>query len=268
MIGFFAVGDDFGCRNGGVRLEIRLADEIGRVGILFGERRSGVFFELRQILPEHIAAVDDLAAAHVEQIDSEHIVLEVEAEDIGVVGRVGRSDALALAGLVHRDELVTQPRRQLKLHILCGRFHALGEAPLQLVRLTVEEELYVADNLPVVIDGDEALDARAEAALDVVLQARAWVIAAEVHLAAWNQEAAMDDVDKPVREIAREIRAEVSRAVLAQAARDEHLGVTVGERELDVRVGLVVAQQDVEARLALLDQVVFEREGLVLIGDE
>jgi len=31
-------------------------------------------------------------------------------------------------------------------------------------------------------------------------------------------------------------------------------------RELDVRVGLVVAQQDVEARLILLDQVVLERQ--------
>ena len=77
----------------------------------------------------------------------------------------------------------------------------------------------------------------------------------------------MDDVDEPVREIARKIRAEVGGAVLAQAARDEDLGVAVGERELDVRVGLVVAQQDVEARLALLDQVVFERQRLVLVGD-
>src|SRR6185437_1255757 len=48
---------------------------------------------------------------------------------------------------------------------------------------------------------------------------------------------------------------------------DEDFGVAVGERELDVGIGLVVAQQDVEARLALLDEVVFERERLVLVGD-
>ncbi len=37
--------------------------------------------------------------------------------------------------------------------------------------------------------------------------------------------------------------------------------------ELDVGVGLVVAQQDVEAGLALLDEVVFEGEGFALVGD-
>ena len=43
--------------------------------------------------------------------------------------------------------------------------------------------------------------------------------------------------------------------------------MAVGESELDVGIGLVVAQQDVEARLALLDEVVFECEGFVLVGD-
>jgi hypothetical protein len=68
-------------------------------------------------------------------------------------------------------------------------------------------------------------------------------------------------------EIAGEVRAKVGAAVLAQAARDEDLGVAVAQRQLDVGVGLVVAQQDVEARLALLDEVVFERQRLVLVGD-
>ncbi len=74
-------------------------------------------------------------------------------------------------------------------------------------------------------------------------------------------------IDEAVREVAGEIGAEVGGAVLAQAAGDEDLGVAVGERELDVGVGLVVAQQNVEARLALLDEVVFERERFVLVGD-
>jgi hypothetical protein len=78
----------------------------------------------------------------------------------------------------------------------------------------------------------------------------------------------MDELDHAVGEVAGKVRAVVGRAVLAQAARDEDLGETVGEGELDVGVGLVVAQQDVEARLALLDEVVFEREGFVLVGDE
>ena len=77
----------------------------------------------------------------------------------------------------------------------------------------------------------------------------------------------MDEVDEAVGEVAGEVGAEVGAAVLAQAAGDEDLGVAVAERELDVGVGLVVAQQDVEARLALLDEVVFEGEGFALVGD-
>ena len=78
----------------------------------------------------------------------------------------------------------------------------------------------------------------------------------------------MDELDHAVGEVAGKVGAVVGGAVLAQAAGDEDLGEAVGERELDVGVGLVVAQQDVEARLALLDEVVFESQGLVLVGDE
>ncbi len=38
--------------------------------------------------------------------------------------------------------------------------------------------------------------------------------------------------------------------------------------KLDVRIGLVVAQQDIEARLALLDEVVFEGQSLAFVVDE
>ena len=46
------------------------------------------------------------------------------------------------------------------------------------------------------------------------------------------------------------------------------LGNRSAEGELDVRVGLIVAQQDVESRLALLNEVVFEGKGLVFVGHE
>jgi len=71
-----------------------------------------------------------------------------------------------------------------------------------------------------------------------------------------------------VGEVSGEVRAEVGRAVFAEPTRDEDFWVAVGERELDVGVSFVVAQEDVEARLALLDQVVFEGQGFALIGDE
>ena len=77
----------------------------------------------------------------------------------------------------------------------------------------------------------------------------------------------VDEVDQPVRQIGREVRAEVGGAVLAQAAGDVDARVFLAG-ELDVGVGLVVAQQDVEARLVLLDEVVFERQRLLFVVDQ
>ena len=74
---------------------------------------------------------------------------------------------------------------------------------------------------------DQAFDAWAEAALDVVLEAGARMVAVEVDLAAWDEEGAVDDVDETVREVAGEVGAEVSAAVLAQTAGDEDLGVAI-----------------------------------------
>ena len=104
--------------------------------------------------------------------------------------------------------------------------------------------------------------------MNVVLQAGAGMIAGEIDLAAREQKTAMDQLDYAVGEVAGKIGPVVGRAVLAQAAGDEDLGEAVGEGELDVGIGFVVAQQDVEARLALLDEVVFKSQGLVLVGDE
>ncbi len=104
--------------------------------------------------------------------------------------------------------------------------------------------------------------------MDVVLQAGAGMVAREIDLATGNEEAAMDELDDAIGEIARKIGAVVGSAVLAQAAGDEDFGIAVGERELDVRVSLVVAEQDVEAWLALLDEIVFKRQCFMLVGDE
>jgi hypothetical protein len=104
--------------------------------------------------------------------------------------------------------------------------------------------------------------------MNVVLQARARMVAGEIDLATGNEKAAMNQLDHAVSQVAGKVRAVVGRAVLAQPPGDKDLGKAVGQRELHVGVGLVVAQQDVEARLALLDEVVFERQRLVLVGHQ
>ena len=82
-----------------------------------------------QILPEHLAPVHDLSRAHVKQVHGQHLVLIVEAEDIGIA-IVGGGDALPVLRLAHGDELIAQPRCQLKLHGLCRSLHARGQPRL------------------------------------------------------------------------------------------------------------------------------------------
>jgi hypothetical protein len=94
------------------------------------------------------------------------------------------------------------------------------------------------------------------------------VVAGEIDLATGNEKAAVDELDDAVGEVTGKVGSVIGRAVFAQAAGDEDLGIAIGEGEFDVGVGFVVAEQDVEARLALLDEIVFKGEGFVLVGDE
>ena len=92
--------------------------------------------------------------------------------------------------------------------------------------------------------------------------------ARQIDLARRNQKIAVDQIDDAVRQIGREVRTVVSAAVFAQAAGDVNPRPALAQSELHVRISLVVAQQDVEARLALLDQIVFERQRLFVVGDD
>ena len=114
--------------------------------------------------------------------------------------------------------------------------------------------------------GGQPFDARAQAAVDVILQARMRVVARQIDVAGRHLEMAVNEVHQPVRQVAGKVRAEVGGAVLAQAAGDVDARIMF-RRQLDVRIGLVVAQQDVEARLPLLDQVVFERQRFFFVVD-
>ena len=78
---------------------------------------------------------------------------------------------------------------------------------------------------------------------------------------------AVDEVHQPVRQVAGKIGAEIGGAVLAQPPRDVDARVVLAG-QLDVGVGFVVAQQDVEARLVLLDEVVLERQRFLFVVDQ
>ena len=89
----------------------------------------------------------------------------------------------------------------------------------------------------------------------------------KVHLAGGDLEGAVYQTNYPVGEVAWEVRTKVRGAILENAPRDiDARPRLVGQ--FDVRVGLVVAEQDVIARLVLLDEVVLERQGLFFVIEE
>src|SRR5579863_5510867 len=222
--------------------------------------------EVLEVLPEKLAPVDDAAAAQVEEIHSQELPFLVEAEDVHVFA-VARRHLLALAELLDGCEHVAVARRILILLAFGRLLHRLAQHLGQVAVAPGEQQSHQAHGFGVALGRGQALDARTQAALDVVLKARPRMIAREIHVARGYPEAAMDEVHDAIGEIRREVRAIVMRAVLLQAPRHVDARIPLGKRQLDVRVTLVVTQQDVVARLELLDEVVLERERLFLIVD-
>ena len=117
--------------------------------------------------------------------------------------------------------------------------------------------------------GTDRVDAGRDAALDVVFEARPPPLSGDHLVARAHPEQPMRQRHRLAGEVGRHERAGVEAAVALDAARDEHARKGLVGGELQERVVLVVAQQDVVFRRALLDQIVLERERLDhRIGDD
>ena len=227
-----------------------------------------VIKKFRQVLPEKLAAVDDLAAAHMEEIDCQAAGFEVIAEDIGVVVLLAGGDALFFLQLMNGGELIAEAGCGLILLRRSGGHHARGQSTFQFGLAAFKKQLRVAHRLLVDLGVCESLHTGPQAAMNVVFQAGARMEAREVHLATGQQKTAMNQLRHAVSEIAGEVRSVVGPAILAQAPGYEDFWKALVERELHIGVRFVIAEQDVESRLALLDEVIFEGQGFVLVGHQ
>jgi hypothetical protein len=138
---------------------------------------------------------------------------------------------------------------------------------LQIAVAAFEEETDVFDGVAVDRLGGESVDTGTEAAADVVLQAGAGMRSTEIDIATGDEEISMDQIDDAIGEVRREKGAVVFGAVLFEAAGNVDAGPAFAESELDVGIGFVVTQKDVEAGLLLLDEVVLEGESLFFVVD-
>src|SRR6202166_4296782 len=141
------------------------------------------------------------------------------------------------------------------------------EGAAQICGAALEKKFHVADCFLIRLRSGQILDTWAEAALDVVLEAGTRMKARQVNLAGRNQKIAMDEIDNPVSQIGREVWTVVEAAVLAEAAGHVDARPALAQRELHVGIGLVVAQQDIEARLTLFDEIVLEGQSLFIVRD-
>ena len=77
--------------------------------------------------------------------------------------------------------------------------------------------------------------------------------AGEIEIAGRDEEVAVDEVDDAIGEVRWEKGAVVFGLVFLEAAGDVDAGPAFAEGEFDVGISLVVAQENVEAWLLLLD---------------
>ena len=127
----------------------------------------------------------------------------------------------------------------------------------------MEEHHRQAHVLGILLAVDQA-DARGAATFDLVLKARSGAVLEEAVLAGPDAEELLQDVQAVAHRCRARERSEVAAALLGPPMEGQPRKRMV--RQLDERIGLVVAQNDVEARLFGFDQALFEQQRLGLAG--
>jgi hypothetical protein len=99
----------------------------------------------------------------------------------------------------------------------------------------------------------------------VILKTGARQFPVNLYVARAKLEFSVYQINRAAREARRQVRAEVERAVALYAARNHDARERLVDRQLQVRVLLVILEQHVVARLVLLDQVRLKHQRLDLV---
>ena len=249
----------------GHRRDVDLARDGGRARVVLLDEAGddlGVARLADRVQQEDIAP-DQLAGPDREELDGRLVVLAGEPREVELGPREG-GHLLALHRPLDGTDLVADGRRRLVLGPLGGGGHLALEGGHERLLAALEEQLDLGDVGAVVILRD-GLDARALAALDVVEQAGPLerpLAVPDLDRAGPEREEAADEVHRLVDAGRGRVRPEVAAAVVGELPRPLDAREVVAERDLDVRVALVVLEPDVEARLEALDEVRFEQQRL------
>ena len=219
-----------------------------------------------------VLQVEGLAVAEDPVADLEHLrvgVAPVDGHGHRVEGaRRGARHAPALEQRAHGLQAVALERGLLEA-LLGGRLqHPPLELALDVREAPGEEVDHAVDALAVLLARDVA-HARGLAALDVVVEAR--VAAAPPGLgpgAGAEHEHLRQHLERGPHALGVGVGPEVHAVAAMALAGEVHAREVLVQRDRDERVGLVVAQADVEARPVLLDEALLGQQRLGLGGDD
>ena len=184
---------------------------------------------------------------------------------------------LTVEGAIDRGEAVAKRRCALELQRLGRGLHLFARCARERLVPPLQEEDTLVDRRAVLVLRRVA-DARRRAAFEMEEQARsptgqrarrdgttATLFSREDRqLARAIREQLLEQIERLVDRLRVRERSEVTRGPVAERARPEDARKVLAECDLHVRIGLVVLEADVVARLVLLDEARLEE---VRLGD-
>ena len=187
------------------------------------------------------------------------------------------SDYVAVAALhFHHDrglfeiletlERITQFARLFEIQSLGGFQHARLHAFHDVTGSTFQKPDHFIDHRAIIFARLQC-DTRRLAPLDEVVQARPFrCTVRQVVMARTYGEDTLYHMKRASHGADIGIRPEISRAIVDDLSGYHHAWERLGNRDLDVRIRLVITQRDVEARAILLDKRRFENERVCFGG--
>ena len=195
-----------------------------------------------------------------EDLDAGLPAFPVQRHDIGR-GQRRHVDLLVRLDVVESANAVAQAGSALELKGFGSVLHAPGETVLDLPGLALEKGAGLSRQVLVVLVVGKP-DTGRHAALDLVLQAGPGAVAQHVITAASERKRLLQGRDGPVDRTGAGKGTEVVALPAPRPAMLDDLRPPVVATQQDVGEGLVVSQDDVVARLELLDEVGFEKQCL------
>ena len=214
--------------------------------------------------------VDDRPVGYAHEVAEGGVLVRDQREHVHVRQRVAHYDRLALVGGQDLDPFLVL-RGLLEAHRFGGLAHFLFQVAHRVAGIAAQQRSDHADAMAVILLALQS-DARALAVADMVLEADAVTVLGN-RLGGQVQRAGAQAVDtvchvqNGLLDVDRRVRPEILRSVAHEPPGRLHARERL-VADHDPRVGLVVLEQDVVARLEALDHVVLEQERLALAGDD